>query len=144
MKPLKLVALDEEDLAIISAHVQDSLSKVSDLDFRATENRFLIAMNRFAWETGKPRFRHKYQRRRSVLHFERVYRVEIAGIERNKGEEVLSLLAIQFVPSDPPGGQIRLVFAGGATIRLTVECIEARLSDLGPAWETGAKPVHET
>jgi hypothetical protein len=143
MKPLKLIALEDEDLAIVSAHVQDGLSKPSDLKYLPAEKRFVIAMNRFAWETGKPAFRHKYQRRRSVLHFERVLRVESSGIDRSNKDDVLSLLAVEFVPSDPPAGVIALIFAGGAAIRLTVECIEARLSDLGPAWETGSRPVHD-
>lgn len=143
MKPLKLIALDETDLAIISAHVQDGLSKLADLKYLPAEKRFVIAMNRFAWETGKPAFRHKYQRRRSILHFERVLRVETNGVDQSRKDEVLSLLAVEFVPSDSPAGIVNLVFAGGATIRLTVECIEARLSDLGPAWETGSRPVHD-
>ncbi len=142
MKQLKLIALDEKDLEILSAHVQDGLSKLSDLSFLPGEKRFVMAMNRFAWETGKPVFRHKYQRRRSVLHFERVLRAETSGIDQSKKDEVLSLLAVKFAPVDPPAGVIDLVFAGGATIRLEVECIEARLSDLGPAWETGSRPVH--
>lgn len=142
MEPLKLIALDEEDLAVISACVQDAVAKLSDLEFLAAQKRFVVVMNRFAWETGKPAFRHKYQRRRSVLHFERVTRVETSGIDQSSKEEVLSLLALEFVPAELPAGTVRLIFSGGATVRLTVECIEARLSDLGPAWETGLRPVH--
>lgn len=142
MEPLKLIAMDEEDLAVVSACVQDAVAKLSDLEFLAAEKRFVIAMNRFAWETGKPAFRRKYQRRRSVLHFERVMRVATSGIDRSQTDEVLSLLAIEFVPAEPPAGDVNLIFSGGAAIRLTVECIEARLSDLGPAWETGLRPVH--
>lgn len=143
MKPLKLVALDEEDLAVVSAHVQDSTVKVSDLEFLAGERRFVLAMNRFAWETGRPKFRHKYQRRRSVLHFEGVTAVASVGIDRAKPEDVLVLLALNFVPGDLPGGQIELIFAGDASIRLTAEYVEARLADLGPAWETGKRPAHD-
>jgi hypothetical protein len=56
---------------------------------------------------------------------------------------VLSLLAITFQPSEAPAGTLSLVFSGGGTVRLDVECIEARLSDLGAAWETGSRPSHE-
>ncbi len=142
MKPLRLVALDADDLAIISAHVQDGLVKVSDLEFLAKEHRFVVTMNRFAWETGKPKFRHMYQRRRSVLHFERVTHVELSGIDRTRTDDVLVLLAIRFFPLESPGGKVELVFAAGAALRLTVECVEARLADLGAAWETGNRPVH--
>ena len=31
MKPLKLIALDEEDLAIVSSHLQDAVVRVGDM-----------------------------------------------------------------------------------------------------------------
>ncbi len=142
MTPLKLIALDEDDLAIVSAHVQDATVVVGDLDYFARENRFVVAMNRFAWETGRPKFRHKYQRRRSVLHFERVIHVQTAGIDRSKADDVLVLLAVRFLPETAPGGKIELIFAADASIMLTVECVEARLADVGPVWETGNRPAH--
>lgn len=142
MKPLKLIALDEDDLAIVSAHVQDATVTVGDLDYLARENRFLLVLNRFAWETGRPKFRHKYQRRRSVLHFEGVIHVQTSGIDRGKSDEVLVLLAVRFHPDTAPAGRIELIFAANASIMLTVECVEARLSDLGPVWETGNRPSH--
>ena len=58
-------------------------------------------------------------------------------------DEVLDLLAIRFEEADAPSGVIELVFAGNATIRLQVECIEAQLSDLGAAWSTDAVPDHD-
>jgi hypothetical protein len=35
-----------------------------------------------------------------------------------------------------------LHFADGAAIRLQVECIEAEMTDLGPAWQAKSKPEH--
>lgn len=143
MNRLKLVALDEEDLQIISAHLQDAVLKVADLDYRAREKRFLVAVNRFVWESAPGGKRQRsYERRRSALHFERVNAVKATGIDRQKKDEVLSLLAIRFTGKDSPAGFIDLVFAGGATVRLDVECIEAQFSDLGAAWETGSRPEH--
>lgn len=141
---LKLVAMDEEDLQIISAHMQDAVLKVGDLDYRPAEQRFILACNRFAREQQPARTRGKesYERRRSVLHFDRVTQVRAQNIDRAAQQDVLSLLAINFEPVDAPSGVIELVFAADKTIRLTVEVIEMRLADLGPAWETGSKPDH--
>lgn len=143
MSELKLVALDEEDLKIISAHVQDAVLKVGDMTYDAKGRHFVLAMNRFAWEV-KPRwFRRRHERRRSLVHFARVLSVKSAGIDLGRKDEVLSLLAIQFTQTDAPAGFVELDFSGGATIRLEVECIEGRLSDLGAAWETEVRPVHQ-
>lgn len=141
---LKLVAMDEEDLQIISAHVQDAVLKVGDLDYRPSEQRFILACNRFIHDQKPARSRGKesYERRRSVLHFDRVTNVRAMNIDRTAPEDVLALLAINFEPGDTPSGVIELVFAAGKTIRLTVEVIEMRLADLGAAWETGNKPDH--
>jgi hypothetical protein len=143
--PLKLVALDEEDLAILSAHAQDSVLKVADLAFRPKERRFAIAMNRFAWEAAPAdgRRRRTFERRRSILHFDRVLSVKYARLKRDAPEAVLNLLAIRFEPVDPPAGMVTLTFAGGGAIRLGVECIEAYLTDLGAAWATRSRPAHD-
>ncbi len=138
---VKLVALDEEDLAVISAHVQDAVLKASDLVYLPKEKRFAVAMNRFAWEKAEGQ-RKNFERHRAALTFDRVLAVKAQNIDRDS-DTVLDLLAVEFVPTDAPAGALDLIFAGGATLRLEVECIEARLSDLGPAWATGAKPAHD-
>jgi hypothetical protein len=144
MDALKLVALDEKDLEILSAHAQDSLMRVGDLDFQPSRKRFLVPMNRFVWE-GKGGFlsRLHNERHRSVLHLDCVASMRTVGISRDKPDDILSLLAIRFKPADPPSGTIELIFAGTAAIRLEAECIEARLTDLGAAWEASSRPVHD-
>jgi hypothetical protein len=139
---LKLLALDTEDLQIISAHVQDAVARVGDLDFRAAEKRFLVPMNRFAWETQKGFFSAPPERRQSVLHFEGVTAARLTGISQTKPDEILSLLTVAFVPGDAPAGVIELVFSGGAAIRLDVAYVEARLADLGGAWAASSRPMH--
>lgn len=141
MKRLKLIALDEEDLSVISAYCQDAILKTADLQYLPEENRFILQMNRFVWEqvVGKTT---TYERRRTVLHFERVERVQMQAIDRLNKDQVLSLLAISFGMGDAPAGVVELAFAGGATLRLEVECLEAQLSDLAAAWETGSRPDH--
>lgn len=142
MDALKLVALDDQDLGIISACVQDAVMKVGDLEFLPAAKRFVMPMNRFAWEKKSSFFRQRNERRQSVLHFDRVLGAKLSGISRDKPDEVLSLLAISFVPLSEPAGIVELIFAGDGAIMLEVECIEARLADLGSAWEAASRPRH--
>jgi hypothetical protein len=144
MDLLKLIAFDADDLAIVSAHVQDAITKIGDLGYKPAEKRFVLPLHRFVWEIEAGRFRKPHnERRNSVLHFERVLSVKTAGIDQSKKNEVLSLLAIGFEAGDLPAGAIELVFAGGAAIRLDVEVVEARLADLGGAWEASSRPSHK-
>ncbi|MEM9277720.1 MAG: DUF2948 family protein [Pseudomonadota bacterium] len=138
MSQLKLMALDSEDLKVISSCCQDAVLKIGEMDYLAGEQRFVLAFNRFAWEKENSKERHK-----SVLHFERVRNVRVQGIDRKNREMVISLLAILFEPAEEPAGTIELVFAGDGAIRMDVECIEAQLSDMPAAWETQSRPAHE-
>lgn len=142
MQLLKLLALDEQDLAIVSAHVQDAVMKVGDIAFLPREKRALFAMNRFAWEEKTGFFSRRPQRRRTALHFEGVTAMRAEGIDQGRADDVLSLLAVTFTPTSAPAGTLALTFSGGGTLALDVDYVEARLADLGPAWEAAAKPRH--
>ncbi len=138
MPDLKLLALDPEDLEVISATTQDAVVRVGDMGYAKADQRFALLMNRFAWEDGgKVR-----QRKRAALHFDRVTDVKVSGIDTNSIEGVLELLALRYTVTDDPAGYVDLDFAGGGTVRLTVECLEARLQDLGAAWAAMATPEH--
>lgn len=138
---LRLIALDTDDLAVVSTLVQDSVLRLPDINWFHDEGRFVMAMNRFAWENeGKARGQH--QRHRAALYLARASRVRSTGIDRNAPGTVLNLLAVRFEPTDEPAGEVVLEFAGGATIRVAVECLEVQLADLGPAWSTPHAPRH--
>lgn len=141
MTDLKLIALDTEDLEVLSAHVQDAVVRVADMGYARGDRRFALLMNRFDWESGQGR-RDTGQRKRAALHFDGVQSVVSNGFDPASAEGVLNLLAISFIPIDGPAGLVELSFAGGGTVRLGVECLEARLSDLGAAWAAAAKPAH--
>ncbi len=149
MNRLKLVAFDGEDFDIIAAHVQDAVLKVGDLDYRPAEKRFFLQLNRFVWEkAGSDAAGKTFERRKTVLHFERVASVQVLAMDRKKSDLVLSLLTIRHAHADndesSPAEAIELIFAGGATIRLYVECIEAQLTDMASSWETGSRPNHDS
>ena len=142
MTDLKLLALDTEDLAVLSAHVQDAVVRVVDMGYARGDKRFALLMNRYDWTEDKPR--SKGLRKRSGLHFDRVQSVAYAGFDPASAEGVLNLLALSFIPSpDGVSGVVEITFAGGGTVRLTVEVLEARLADLGAAWAAAAKPGHK-
>ncbi len=149
MSELKLLALDSDDLSVISAYTQDAILRVSDMGFSKSDNRFVLLLNRYVWETDKKqkRKKDKGQRRRSALRFDFVQHVQAKGFDLKAVDGVLELLSIEFRKTpdseNDPSGIITLNFAGGATLRLEVECLEARIHDLGAAWRASARPNHD-
>lgn len=141
MDVLKLAALDSEDLTVISACCQDGVLKIGEINVLPGEKRLVLPVNRYAWEKNGQRLAIP-ERRRAVLHFDRVMSVQSHGIDRKKPDEVLSLLTIRFVENNAPSGTVELVFAGEAMLRIEVECIEVQLSDLGATWAARATPKH--
>ncbi len=143
MKQLKLIALDAEDLEILSAHLQDAVGLVADVAYLPKEKRFVMLLNRFVWEETGGRWQRSFERRRTALHFERVEACRCRGLDPKAKDNVVNLLAIRFEPGEAPAGHVDLLFSGDVTIRLEVECVEARVKDLGPAWSTKGRPDHE-
>lgn len=141
MADLKLLALDQEDLDVIATYTQDAIVKVADMGFAAQDKRFALLMNRFAWETGNAS--KKGERKRSAMHFDNVISAKTSGFDTTAKDGVLNLLTIQFEATDAPSGVVTLSFAGGGSVALEVECLEARLADMGAAWRAKAKPAHE-
>jgi hypothetical protein len=142
MDRLKLIALDREDMEVVSAHLQDAVVKAADIRWRPAEKRVVVALNRFDWEAANgasPQFR----RRRAALRFERVSACKCREVSAAAKDQVLNLLAVVFEETDQPAGVVTLTFSGGATLRLEVECLEAELADLGPSWVTECCPAHK-
>ncbi|PWV99860.1 hypothetical protein DFR52_10358 [Hoeflea marina] len=143
MERLKLVALDEADLEVIAACLQDAVFKTGDMAFSKSAHGFAIEANRFVWEGGKEADGKTWERRRALLSLRRVQAVRSRGIDLANKDTVHSLLTIQFVADDEaPRGAIELVLAGGASVVLEVECIEVQLADVGGAWGTEFRPRH--
>jgi hypothetical protein len=129
--PLKLIALDADDLAVISAHVQDARVQVADIIWRQDEKRLVIGMNRLDWEQtlageSAPR------RLVAALRFDRVLACKSRNIDPVASEAAFDLVGIEFCPGKEPGGSALLLFSHGGALRLDVECLECELTDLGP------------
>jgi len=145
MPLLKLLALDQEDLQVVSSHLQDAVLRAGDMAYLPSQKRFAAILNRFDWESAAAtaaKDAKDYERRRTALRFERVLAAKHKGLKPEQPDRVLSLLAIQFDAGDAPSGTVTLTFSGDVTIRLEVECVEAELRDLGPSWATQKKPEH--
>ena len=141
MDGLKFIALDQDDLAVVSTHLQDAVVKVADIVWLPKDKRLVVGLNRFDWEaTLDPD--PKYRRRRSALRFDRVLACKCRQVTAADKEAVLNLLAVEFEQADAPAGAVILTFSGGAALRLEVECLEAELADLGAAWTTTTCPGH--
>lgn len=137
LTPLRLLAQDAEDLAVISAALQDAVSKVGEISFEPKARRLTIACNRFRWEAGGG------ERVRAALQLGGVLEVQTRKIRRAAPQAVLELLAMSFEPGEAPGGVVNFQFAGGGDLRATVECVEAILADVSQPWSTPRTPAHE-
>jgi len=141
MDPMKLVALEQDDIEIVSTHVQDAVVKVADILWRPTEHRLVVALNRFDWESANGA-EPQYRRRRSALRFDRVLACKCRNVSPKDKNAILNLLAVEFAETDAPAGVVTLFFSGDAALRLEVECLECELVDLGPTWTTVQCPAH--
>ncbi|MDB5436560.1 MAG: hypothetical protein JWR47_2817 [Phenylobacterium sp.] len=135
--PLRLLAQDADDLAIISAAMQDAVAKVGDITYEARARRLTIAFNRYCWESGG------HERVRSALQLGSVMKVQARKIRRNARDAVLELLAVTFEPGEAPSGLITISCAGDGDLRASVECIDAVLADVSQPWPTPRTPAHE-
>jgi len=149
MKPcldeLKLVALDNDDIEVVSAHIQDALVKVADIFWQPREHRFVMALNRFDWMNAveaNPVAKTDYRRCRTALRFERVLACRCRNLDQSNKDTRLNLLAVEFAEKDSPAGIVTLIFSGGGVIRLDVECLEAELADLGEVSPAALCPDH--
>lgn len=135
--PLRLLAEDEDDLAVISAALQDAVCKVGDINYEPKARRLTIAFNRYRWETGGG------ERVRSALQLAGVLGFQTRKIRRDAPDAVIEILAMTFEPGEAPGGVVMLSLAGGGDLRATVECVDAVLADVSQPWPTPRKPAHE-
>jgi hypothetical protein len=133
---LKLMALDADDLAVISAHVQDARVRTSEIIWRQGEKRLVIGMSRLDW--GQAFCGETTERRLiAALRFDRVLSCRSRNIDLAAKDAVLDLVGIEFHEGEAPSGSALLLFAQGGALRLDVECLECELTDLG-AGDLGA------
>jgi len=142
VKNLKLIARTEEDLRVVSAHLQDSIANVSDIARLEKNKIFLMQLNRFMWEDVEKGVFRKNKRIRTVLKFENVIKVLSKNINQLKKDKFLDFLTIETIQMPDNNYEMKIVFAGNSIIRVISEVIEVTLDDQGDSWDTQNMPKH--
>ena len=140
---LKLIAKTAEDIRVISAHLQDSIVKTSDIASLKRNKIFLIQLNRFMWEDVEKGVFRKNKRIRTVLKFENILEVTAKNINQRKGDRFLDFLAIESKEMPDKNYEMNLIFSGDVIIKIIAEAIEVKLDDQGTPWESKNKPKHD-
>ena len=140
---LKLIARTEEDLKIVSAHLQDSIANFSDIANLKKNKIFLMQMNRFMWEDVEKGVFRKNKRIRTILKFENIIKVHSKNINQKKKDKFLDFLTIETNIMPDKNYEMKIVFAGDSIIKVISEVIEVTLDDQGEAWVTKNKPKHK-
>ena len=157
--PLKLRAMDDEDLGVVSAFLQDAIVPLAEMEFVAGEKRFALVASRFRWENcpetadmpanasqvaqpppGDASLAEgctSYERVSCGVAFEGVEAVRRRGLDPRDRGRILELLGMRIA-----AGAVTLEVAGAAALRLEGARITCRMSDLGDPWPAQSRPRH--
>ena len=139
---LKLLATSHKDLSIMSAHLQDSIVSTKDIANLKKNRICLIQLNRFMWEDGEKGVFRKNKRIRTVLRFDNVISVLSKNIRIKKDKHFLDFLTIETILLPDKSYEVKLIFSGGAIIKINTEVIDVTLDDQGSSWESKTSPKH--
>lgn len=144
-KSLKLIAAEIEDMEILSAALEGMITSPGEMSYLKTARAFTVMGSRFKWEdvSHSSEIEDSWFRIRSGLYFGDVMSVKAVGVSQKNPTEVLELLTLSTHLGEAGQADIRLNFAGGGTICLTMECINVTLTDTGEPWSTSRKPGHD-
>tara|TARA_B100000700_G_C14716797_1_gene701788 strand:- start:277 stop:720 length:444 start_codon:yes stop_codon:yes gene_type:complete len=142
-KNLKLIARTDEDLRIISAHLQDSIASKENIANLKKNKIFLMQLNRFMWEDVEKGVFRKNKRIRTILKFDNVIEVVSKNINKSSKDKFLDFLAIESNQLPDENYEMKLIFSGDSIIRIVAEVIEVTLDDQGVPWDTKNKPKHK-
>jgi len=143
VKNLKLIARTDEDLKVISAHLQDSIVSTKDIASLKKNKIFLMQLNRFMWEDVEKGVFRKNKRIRTILKFDNVLEVNSKNISQKNKDKFLDFLAIENNQLPDNNHEMKLIFSGDSVIRVVAEVIEVALDDQGEPWNTKNKPKHK-
>ena len=142
-KNLKLIAKTEEDLKVVSAHLQDAIVNVTNIANLEKNQIVLMQLNRFMWEDVEKGVFRKNKRIRTVLKFENVLKVYSKNINQSKKDKFLDFLTIETIKMTDNNYEMKIVFAGDSILRIIAEVIEVTVDDQGEAWDTKNVPKHK-
>ncbi len=142
-KNLKLIARTNEDLRVVSAHLQDSIVSTKDIAHLKSNRIFLMQLNRFMWEDVEKGVFRKNKRIRTILKFDNVIDVSSKNINHTDKDKFLDFLAIESNQKPDNNVELKLIFSGDSIIKVISEVIEVALDDQGEPWTTKNKPKHK-
>lgn len=134
--PLRLIVHDGEDLTVLSALLQDALVRHGDMTYDSKAKRFALVLSRYRWEADAR------ARVRTGVHFNHVLKVQHQGLDLRKPDTMVELLSLRGEEEAGGDATIRFDFAGGGSIRLVADCIDAEARDMGESWIARRTPDH--
>src|SRR5215510_11520021 len=130
-QPIRLMAKDAEDLAVVASCLQDALVPLSEMRFLKAEKRFVMLLNRFRWELASDAAKGNgagkatgcdasfadagpgNERINSGVCVDGVIGVRSRGIDLTKPAKFLNLMTLGLASSDQGGSNLlNLVFSG--------------------------------
>jgi hypothetical protein len=147
--PVRLMAKDAEDLAVVASCLQDALVSLAEMQYLNAEKRFVMLVNRFRWERrqegekpGDASFTDDSgggnERVNSGLCIDGVVAVRSRDLDRDKRGKFLALMTMGL---DGPN-KLNFLFSGGGALQLEIEGLSLFLQDFGEAWPTQWRPDH--
>lgn len=168
--PLKIIARDAEDLAVVSACLQDALIPLNEMRYLPQERRFIMVANRFRWERAAqaaPQVTTTASTTATTGAAAHNAPVKDAAFDSDEDfgdlqrvnagiciDRVLSVRSRNIDRSKPDDflnllsitldgkNALSMLFAGGGVIQVEIEALSFYLSDLGKAWPTQWQPDH--
>jgi len=143
--PLRLRALDVDDLTVISTVLQDAILPVTEISWQPSKNRFALLMNRFRWEdkTSAERQKRPFERVQTMVVVDNVQKISSSGVDIKDKEQVLSVLSISFEETADAAGKLLFTLAGDGAIACSVECLDLTLTDVTRPYGAISKSVPE-
>lgn len=119
----KLIVNDQQGLALISALLNSSKVKVSDMKYLASNKIFLLSARRSNIEDEK-----NSKEVNSICRVDYVSKVKSKNIDQKNENLILELLAIDYL-KNKENFEINLIFKNNAHIALSTELIDITLED---------------
>ena len=142
-KPLRLKALDADDLAVLSSLTQDAVFPASEMRWDRKARRFALLLNRFRWEDAPNAKigKRSVERVQTVLTIEDVMAVKSQGVQPGDADTIMSLLSVTFAASEDGMGRVLLTLSGDGAIAVNVEALELMLADVTRPYIAPSKSV---
>jgi len=141
---LRLKAVDDGDLAVMSGALQDAIVPIGDIAYSPGDRQFMMAANRYRWEIQPPDATSgQGERVNCAVTVSNVIEVKRRGINLGDRSQFLNLLSVTCTERTGEAGMcVDFTFSGHAAIRLETTELLCHLEDFGEPWPTQWRPRH--